>query len=93
MTAKRSLVWIGVLALSALGCRYPSLVEEQMGVATREHHERMIANPDAGEEPDSPEGIDGETAQTVMKRFRKEQEKPVSTVPRSMITVNSVGGE
>jgi len=63
---------IGIAALCCVGCA--SNVVKHWGEAYEANTTAMIANPDAGQEPD--DGVmdlEGTTVETVMEQYRKEQ--------------------
>ena len=76
MHALKTLIAIAALSsLSCLGCA--SAVQEHWGEAFEANKAAMIANPDAGQEPD--DGItdfEGTTVETVMEQYRKDQGQP-----------------
>lgn len=72
------------LAFSA-GCA--SHVEQHFGEAFHANNERMIANPDAGQEvTDGVTAFEGSTVETTLIRYRRAQEKTASKVlPGSLL--------
>jgi hypothetical protein len=75
-----------VTALAAFGCA--SNVEKHFGESYHAVTEQMIANPEAGQQPDDGVTVlEGETVENVMEQYRKGQTRTKSqTLPSSMIT-------
>jgi len=87
MHALKTLIALAALSsLSCLGCA--SAVQEHWGEAFEANKTAMIANPDAGQEPD--DGVtdfEGTTVETVMEQYRKDQTKTRSkkAIPTSIL--------
>jgi type IV pilus biogenesis protein CpaD/CtpE len=63
---------ICIAALCGVGCA--SNVKKHWGEAYEANTTAMIANPDAGQEPDDGvSDLEGTTVETVMEQYRKEQ--------------------
>ncbi|HEY5658575.1 MAG TPA: hypothetical protein VIY27_12375 [Myxococcota bacterium] len=82
---------IGILSLFAAGCA--SEVSKHWGEAYQQNKAAMIANPEAGTEPD--EGVvdfEGGTVETVMERYRKEQTQSRDQKMPTSILIQGMGG-
>jgi hypothetical protein len=76
-----------VLCLGLLGCESTPILDKHYGDATRANKERMIANPEAGMEPnDGVIEIEGATVENSLKRYRREQtQAPKRNLPQSIL--------
>ena len=75
----------GVTLVFCLGCESP--VEEHYGEAFHANNQRMIADPNAGQEPtDGITAFEGSTVETTLVRYRRQQEKaPSKVLPNSIL--------
>jgi hypothetical protein len=87
MSLSRSMLCAtGLALLFGAGCESPSPVSEHWGDAYHANNERMVANPDAGEEPaDGVTAFEGTTVENALKQYRREQAKPTSYKAPGMI--------
>lgn len=86
-------VGLSTFALAMLGCQSPGNVEKHFGEAQREIHQAQIANPEAGQHPDTGEiDLDGEVVENIMGRYRKAQKQtPKKTAPAGMVGTANIG--
>jgi type IV pilus biogenesis protein CpaD/CtpE len=58
----------------SLACETPSRVDDHFGDAYRANKQRMVANPEAGMEPDDGmTDFEGTTVEGTLERYRREQ--------------------
>ena len=89
--SKSILCAAGLALLFGAGCETPSAVSDHWGEAFHANNERMIANPEAGEQPaDGVTAFEGTTVENALKQYRREQSKPASYTAPPMI-MNQAG--
>jgi hypothetical protein len=84
---RRLIPFVLLLAGLSLACETPSRVDDHFGEAYRASKQRMIANADAGKEPDDGiNDLEGVTVEGILKRYRREQTQPQNkSVPTSIL--------
>lgn len=81
------LVWILTAAIGlTVGACAPTMISPNWGTAYQQMRASQVLNPNAGEQLDSVEGLDGKANATTMGTYRKSFEKPEVDFGRSVVS-------
>ena len=91
---RRSLFLIGFAALLfiAVGCAAPNRLEKDFGNSVNQAKSNQILNPEAGQNIEPVSGLDGEAAQAILEKYRKDFEKPPAPLPYTL-TIGTGGNK
>jgi type IV pilus biogenesis protein CpaD/CtpE len=86
LMGRRSFFLIGLAALLfiAVGCAGPNRLERDFGNSFNLAISNQILNPEAGKNIEPVSGLDGEAAQAILEKYRKDFEKPPAPVPYTL---------
>jgi hypothetical protein len=86
LMGRRSFFLIGFTALFSIvvGCAGPSRLERDFGTSVNLAISNQILNPEAEKNIEPVSGLDGEAAQAILEKYRKDFEKPPAPMPYTL---------